>query len=681
MSRSIRCIPEVVEPLGFNSVESRTEALRFFDGLGPPDLCRLSKMETRLTGTDRRTVCQSVIGIDTLDSSSIVSYINGLMESAEAFNPLAGGRWKIDAGTYCTWDCFSGTDIRVVVQIPGMPGVSFHSVDREGISSDVIPQEVWEGAMLSSFLRASQSVDTRCLNVLPNLASAENLTTVIRLLGKFMERSDVTGVPEASRFGTNIFTMTLCEIFLKRMRLRQGIELFSSLQSVYPPIVIHIAMAYGRRGQNDAVLSILTRALRACPENEHMLILVAETFLREGVVDLAYAAAELATAVSPGNPWGWIVLGEVCRRMRHPDRTILALNNALCDYQSASDRYALSDGLPHLTQTCEITLPHDSHGIASNLSLWNRPKRVGELDLSSSVEPLILGHGRGLATWLDDDPTRNRTRVSSTTDAGIDKNVLVDIALNKTESATYKVLVRLREDVGWDWLVAARARAFSQGERPMTIDLVDQSPDRSPASELSDATVGDQAIRTCSSGLDRLFTMVHGDLNSMLRMRTELTERAGNSWLPKHTPHIWAARVRVCHRFRKDDYLEIACRMTLLQSFSPYVAKRLLKLYTRLGKATEAIAVLVNIWFNVGRQVFYPAPSAVPWLNPSVKQPGYAPFLHCPPWLVDLVINTCRRFGIQRIRKGISMTDKRLVLLDQLLAYIQADPSIELESV
>jgi hypothetical protein len=97
-----------------------------------------------------------VNGVDTSSSASIAAYINSLTYSLESqqkwFQPTAtvGNSWNISKCTFCAFNAFEGTDVRVEARIPG--GVKSFVVDvlgmRKGTDSDC-----WQETFISSILR------------------------------------------------------------------------------------------------------------------------------------------------------------------------------------------------------------------------------------------------------------------------------------------------------------------------------------------------------------------------------------------------------------------------------------------------------------------------------------------------------------------------------------------------
>ena len=540
---------------------------RTWEGLGPPDLCRLSRTETRLTGSTNISFhYHFVLGLDTLDSNSIISYMFGLIETAPSprNSPLSiGARWKIDSGIYCCFDIFSQTDIRIVVKVPG--GVSIRGITGDGRSVDTVPESVWQGAFLSSYVRSFHFFPGVVpLNTVPNYSSGAFTLAFEQILGHFIHQTDVSGRSGSSRFGTNLFVETFALMYLKRFQWKGGLELFASLQSLYPPIVVYMAEIYRLRGQRDAALSVCMRSLRSFPENDYILLFTAE------IIDeptLADSAIQLARSVGPANPWVWIRVAEIHRQKNNEAQMLLALVNALeMDVESP---------------VVYTRVTHVEH-------------------------PLLLGPGVGLAAWMDDESRESVIRSSSFAKHG------GDYSLTKIEKAVYRCLF------------AANCREVS----------------------------------TCCSRLKKIFSVFFEDSTIHAEMEIDLTNRGNKSCLPMHSSPVWIRRVDACHRLEKSEYLEIACRMTLLHVFDLHAAKKLLNLWTNLGKSREAILVLAHIWRICCKNV-----------PPPAKE--YLPCHYTPTWLVNLVTKTAKRIGIGRLRNGVA--DSTLVVLDQLLTHLQGD--------
>ena len=381
-----------------NVLDNRTGALSTFSGLGPPDLCRVSKTETRLTGYCETSYFHHyLVGIDVLDYHSVTAYIHGLMDTVETpFSPLSsalGTRMRIDSATYCCFDLFSGCDIRIIVKVPGIPGVTVTCVSPSGESIESVPQSVWEGAFLSSYFRYTtcESLDIIPLHVMPNLAAPQFGPIVHKLLGTYIALSDESG--QCVSEPANAFVHAVAKTYLKQYRLGEAMELFASLQSLYPPIVSHIAKIYMKKKQPDAAVSVLLRSLRTFPENDHQLIQLGYIL---NDYELRRSAVELAVSVAPGNFWTWINRSAF---FKEPHVVFSFLETAFALY-----RKEFADVKKKETDRI--------HG-----------------------EPLLMGPGTGLSPWFDDTAAR--------IDQQANLKESVD-ALSKCELAIYRVLRKMQ---------------------------------------------------------------------------------------------------------------------------------------------------------------------------------------------------------------------------------------------
>ena len=676
---SLKFIRESLEPTGWNCVDTRTSQMDSFYGLGPPDLCRVTKQEHL---KERRTYFHHVVGLNTGNLSTITSYLTGLMDSSS-------DTIRIDAATYCAWDIFSHSDIRVTVKIlsgtSNIPSVAVHCVTSEGTPTspeEQVSPDVWEGAFISAYLR-SHSVDwvvpgRTCINSLPDFRTTDEEKLLNKLVAKFISRSNATGIPRGSKRGANVFVSALCDMYIRNRRLRDSIDLFSTLQSLYPPILTYISVAHLKQRNRKAALSVLIQALSDFPEDDTMLTLMSKIISQDpDNLALAFRVIEGAVSVGPGNPWVWLQYADVCRKQRKFDRSLLALNNALDDIIPISDydtAVVVSTKPPGDTV---ITVPSSLWGIGSFSELWSEPRSTcPEAFLNfPSTEPLILGPGSGLTTWFDDTlvpPPNTQPQPDKS------QSVFRKVTLSRSDKTAYKILVKIREDLGWDALMDVRKSVFGQQVHNAAADLnvtgntsMDSSFYLNETAFFEDSLVSRFGSPICCRKLDKLFYLLRDDLESMFSLKREIKEGILQSRI---SPEGLCRRIETCARFHKQDYLEICCRVFLgiRKCFDPYVYQELVKVYISTGKERETFSTMVGLWYNIDSKLFptvrnFSVPS---WLAPSVRTQGYRPYNHCPPWMIDLIGKVVETFGIENFRKFIQ-NDNRLIVLDQILAHYQ----------
>jgi hypothetical protein len=72
-----------------------------------------------------------VLGVDTSSSASIAAYVNSLTYSLESsVGWFRSNPWKITRSVYCSYNSFSGVDVRVEARIPG--GVTAYAITSTG---------------------------------------------------------------------------------------------------------------------------------------------------------------------------------------------------------------------------------------------------------------------------------------------------------------------------------------------------------------------------------------------------------------------------------------------------------------------------------------------------------------------------------------------------------------------
>nr|CEL67280.1 TPA: ChAPs (Chs5p-Arf1p-binding proteins) protein [Neospora caninum Liverpool] len=108
-----------------------------FDGLGPPDLCCLEKVQKdRSLATffgssshddaprtsEAVLFCHYVLGLETSQPAALAAYIYGQVAKQESETSWFGRKWQILGGVYCTFDVFHQVDLRVEVRLPSSAG-------------------------------------------------------------------------------------------------------------------------------------------------------------------------------------------------------------------------------------------------------------------------------------------------------------------------------------------------------------------------------------------------------------------------------------------------------------------------------------------------------------------------------------------------------------------------------
>eukprot|EP00927_Polykrikos_kofoidii_P071389 TRINITY_DN67654_c0_g1_i1.p1 TRINITY_DN67654_c0_g1~~TRINITY_DN67654_c0_g1_i1.p1 ORF type:complete len:727 (+),score=112.22 TRINITY_DN67654_c0_g1_i1:69-2249(+) len=607
----------------------RQKAMTSFDGLGPVDLCCLTKAPAGGQNEEGRRVSHMrffhyVIGLNTPDASSVSQYMALLIKSQDRigtthFGKSAGGRllkavfgsqmphWKIVAGTYCCYDAISRMDVRVHVEVPGIDTTRAYAVNADG--REVLPtRAIWEGAHLSAFLRSlQQPARFSSLRSLPMFSQPEAVETFVALATKYFETGDSLGSPKQPATGSHIICELLGSFLLWSRRLRLALEVFPSLQALCPSVASQTALAYFKRGQRMAGLQVLARAIHEYPEDGPALHCQCMLLLEQGdCPELAVAAGELAVQLQPSTWRFWVTLAQAYLQVGRSGECLACLNSS--SFKMCEDEVSLAaeNGLPDL-ELVEYTMPSGSV-LRSHLPTALRPA-VYELVESRGVAFSGFGFAFGLNPGLDDSANPDQAA-----DIDAQKALLGSrgAQLSVAEGAAYGVLVCLFRKLGWDGLLDMQSKTFIVAEDrgfPLTNDGGEQFQKR-----------------VLNKFLANLFDTLHSDL----KMFHHWVEEAGGAVTPRGgksrscfrgSAEFWMRRGALADRLQQDQKAELAFRLCQARGTCPKASLKLLKLYQNWNRVRETIAQLaVLCGFAMEHQNLVASPTWPDWLFEAATQ-------------------------------------------------------------
>ncbi|KAF4671360.1 hypothetical protein FOL47_001563 [Perkinsus chesapeaki] len=715
MSETTSGLQEIIEISGVDALEARTAAMPTYQGTGPPDLCRLTKIPKSSSSSSHKKKSDSkhrqhqqhqlslpsyfhyVVGVDVGSASAISGYISSLLSRQEGGGLFfASSAFKIESGIYCSWDIFHHCDVRVEVRPGGYPAVRAFMVDSEGNTVENIGRSIWEGVQLSAWLRSMKPPVVPGLvvgDVCPIRGDAANMKIghdFITLASKFITADSHCG-PSGSlsptdiyaheeegdegRLGTTIVTEVISDGFIRTRRLRLCPEVFNSLQSAVPHVMIHIARSYRRMGRLDACMSALARCLHEIPADGHVLHYQAKTLLAIAddpvAWDLAITAARLATESIPMEPKAWATLAEAYRRTLNFEQCLMALNNFPTDEGAevpwpGDETVPWSQGIPDISK-CQQTVPtkvHPSQGepvigylchdpIRQSPAYEMLPKVNRKGDGNDSI---VLGKGVGINTELDE--TKYILEEANMVDDGNEKELSV---MTCYESRIYKVLVGIYQDIGWDYLLVARSRVFIMDddssvdgdevaaaavdlrevyrERQEALSNRPRSLSSGTAAQAASATGGGRQLqqpasfrkRLCSKILERLFRQLFVDLNQSLQWQLEMADGK----VPRQNSAMWCYWAGLAERLQSGDAtFELACRVVQAYGCCPRASAMLLRLYTRRRMVRAAVLQACGMI-----RVF------------QYRAGGQAPI---PLWLLEQMADLVYTVGMSAVRQEVS---------------------------
>lgn len=684
MTETIRGLPEIVitdadpNALDSDAIGARTRAAPEFVRLGPPDLCVLYKSvrQAWVTGigdpaAEQLNFFHYVVGLDITDSVRVSQYIIALIDAQESTKKFAisklwnNSTWKIHGGLYCSWDAFHRVDVRIDVRIPGCPGVRAYAIGEDGVEVEAT-REIWEGVQLSAMLRSleppgssNRTQHIPNLRSLPTFTEADIVVRFIKLAEKYFHRGDELGHTKDIGSGTHSLSEIFCSFLIGSRRLKQAIEVFSSLSGKYPTIVLHIARAYMKRNQLEAALSLLARSLKNNPQDSPVLHYQAKLLLKMEVCpELAVKAAELATEMDSMIWRYWATLAQAYLQNFQYEEALLVLNASpfLLEDEFKGDEVL---GLPNLQQA-EQTVPQED---SKENILWMKPDGflAGPKDILSHVSFSGFGERFGFHPKLDDSRLCSE-EVAAQVEGPLRSSENNGNNLTPPESAAYKVLVGMYNDLGWDNLLTLRAQVFfmeEDEEEPVEYDAIvalgRQSRDNQQhmRQRLKRLIVSDSgkdpsgsgnqiagsktpprktqgrgpfAKRVCSRVLDKLFQVLYNDLTLFQQWCSE----PDGPNIPGNGT-FWMYRGMLAERLHQDDKAEYAFRLCQARSVCPRASVRLLKLYMQYGGVAESLAQLAVLCAVV-----------------SNKEQA------APDWLSDRAARLVCRFGLKELRAVVA---------------------------
>eukprot|EP01135_Chromosphaera_perkinsii_P000264 Nk52_evm33s62 gene=Nk52_evmTU33s62 len=414
MSDSLKSVPEIFEQNYEECLEARTRAIGGFDNMGPPDLCHIRKNLDQSSALIKAKVTELgsyhyVYGLDTSTPASIAAYFNSL------YYAQGKGSWKLQSGTYCCYNAFTRTDVRVEVTMPG--SVNTYAIDQNGQRYKT-DERTWHEVTICAVIRAKNppspfKFHIDCLRKFDPLSSLNmeaSFLSSAKLLfweGKYLGTTDLT-VPANNV--NNRLARTLEDHFLKGCRFPQMIDFFSQFTDIDPEVSYLVAKAKFYLDAPAKALCTLATSLQHQPLSAYMLILESD-ILRHSSISHAVKIAKLAVDVAPAQSLPWLNLAKMYSHSKQYSQALVALNVA------------------PMAQGTQFILPE-------------MPEPLRMMNNNEAVLNLVLEEEEG--------------------DEGL--LALPGQNLKGTFADAYAIIAHINRDVGWDQLLASRSTVFVMEE-------------------------------------------------------------------------------------------------------------------------------------------------------------------------------------------------------------------------
>ncbi|CAG8443801.1 10277_t:CDS:10 [Ambispora gerdemannii] len=401
---TLKDVPEFFETQLDESLSARTESLASFRELGPPDLCHITKANSK-PGVKEIGSYHYVSGVDASSSATLAAYLNSLTYALEETHAWfsKSAAWRIRSGVYCCFNAFSRVDVRVEVKIPG--GVESYVVDLRGERHEATP-EVWQETYISAILRSILYSDDanyrlagfRKLDPIPNLEAENHFLEAAENL--FFKGWQLGSDPEIQV--ANVVSNHLTAGIMKYFN---------------PEVAALLAQSYIGMDEEIKGVNILYDALKQNPMSYALLHVQADFLLTKGRTEYALKLAKQAVNAAPSEFVTWAKLTEVYIELDDYESALLTLNSCPMFTYNERDMHRMpTPAKTHLPIKTEI----------ANAGLDEDNGRDNEVDVALMRLPAP--------------------------------------SLRGTFAKAYSLLTRLVSKIGWDELLKCRSSVFVMEE-------------------------------------------------------------------------------------------------------------------------------------------------------------------------------------------------------------------------
>lgn len=451
--------------------------------------------------------------------------------------------------TYCAYNAFSSSDIRIRTEFPNATPGSFQlqliPSDRGNKTLNEVSEDIWDELFVSAVVR-SVIINLDFERKVPSLIekpltkSIQHSKNIITRLIKFIERGPVLG----------------CSSLIQRPSISQNYLIDALLK------IVELTSLY------EFTIDQLNTLAK---KKDATLLIVKVLFLADREVD----AIKLLYEALKKNPRDTLLLNEQVKFLISKEKFELALNPALAAVNGNPVDFEAWYNLTKL-HILNNNLPLALVALNSAPMYGIRPKDLIYIDPKDTVTVPYPTEGKIKQVW---------DNISQVFGPGSDNSIkfsprfeveACDPALIRTNSqqmkgtykSAYDLLILIINQVGWDQLLRSRSKVFIMDDEYKTLSNVTLPIHKDASDDI-------KKKRLCERWLDNLFLVLYEDLRVVLIVENELQ----NEKQLKHSGLEWQLIGLASYRTNHFKNAVAALRTTLSAKFDIIAAYKLLELW------------------------------------------------------------------------------------------------------
>lgn len=673
-------ILEIIDP--DNSIlKIRSTLISNVTGLGPPDTCcvcreyKPSGLKKFLSRPYSKFYYHYIYGANTSSMASIAAYFKHFLDSSDNKSSNA----KVIFGCFCIYDMFSKYDIHVEIQIPGHP--TAYIINSYGHKYQA--EEVhWQGAYLSSVLRALYPIRGTAVAVTDFFQSVEEIEFYLDVAEKFWDKLGfVLGdVNDTKKYGFNLLFPAINRYLLKRKRYKVHQMVFKKYIEKDPLMLSFLSYSSIEIGKFDEIIRLVSNQLKMTPHAFPLYFNLAKAYLKRQEIPQAIRLCQYLIELNLDVYDYWHLLILCYIKNRDYQAAILCINSVphsifeeeKYDLEVGEDKIILSDRI--------------SYSAAGNV--WITPQ---ELDFRA----------------FEDQETY---RTSKEKNLLKKLNSLPGLKLKGTKARAYKLLVKIEKHIEWENILKVKQGVLtklpnevieeekihtqhlssigpSEAKSGFTRTIFqtisqDFQPDYDPYVDenlhpaqlltyrnyfLSESTSHNilsfmnPSLRIQSENMNELFNCLHCDLKAVYEWQKEssdiqavhaLKNSKGYLEIIPYNGDLWLRRGVLSERLMKNRLAERAYRYVVDKGFSLYAWYRLMKIYAKGGNPKAVLVCTMEVIKQLEQEKIV--------------------FDGIPGWIEEILCKMCRGCGYKQIVSlSLELNVERFPALDKMIEKLK----------